>query len=181
MRLLGSQVLVPYTSLFRSQVTVEVGLPQAPFWHVSPLVQALLSLQAVPLALFGFEHTPLIGSQVPATWHWLRGAQVWVAVTLPQALLWPVSPLVQALLSLSAVPLALFGFEHPPLIGSEVPATGLCSFPYPTLFRSGLPQAPFWHVSPLVQALLSLQAVPLALFGFEHTPLIGSQVPATWH
>ena len=48
-------------------MTVEVGLPQAPFWHVSPLVQALLSLQAVPLALFGFEHTPVVVSHVPAT------------------------------------------------------------------------------------------------------------------
>jgi len=32
------------------QVTVEVGLPQVPFWHVSPLVQASLSSQAVPFA-----------------------------------------------------------------------------------------------------------------------------------
>src|SRR5438094_473565 len=101
-----------------------VGLPQAPFWHVSPLVQALLSLQAVPLALFGFEHTPLIGSQVPAPWT-ASGVVRWLEVR-------------------------------------------------------GVPFRPFWHVSPLVQALLSLQAVPLALFGFEHTPLIGSQVPATW-
>src|SRR5437667_12147583 len=42
-------------------------------------------------------------------------------------------------------------------------------------------QAPSEQVSLVVQALLSLQAVPLALFGIEHTPLVGSQVPATWH
>src|SRR5947207_8286423 len=100
------------------QVTVEVGLPQAPFWHVSPLVQALLPLQAVPLALFGFEHTPLIGSQVAATWHSSSAVHVTVQGGLPQATFWHVSPLVQALLSLQAVPLALVGFEHTPLTGT---------------------------------------------------------------
>src|SRR5437773_349524 len=104
-------------------MTVEVGLPQAPFWHVSPLVQALLSLQAVPLALFGFGHTPLVGSPVPATAHSLRAALAILEVGLPQAPFWHVSPLVQALLSLQAVPLALFRSEERRVGEEQVPAT----------------------------------------------------------
>ena len=50
-------------------MTVEVGLPQLPLWQVSPEVQALLSLHVLPSALFGFEHTPVVVSHVPATWH----------------------------------------------------------------------------------------------------------------
>src|SRR5439155_22912465 len=66
------------------QVTVEVGLPQLPLWQVSPEVQALLSSHVVPFALFGFEHTPVVVSHVPATWHWSRAVQVTVEVGLPQ-------------------------------------------------------------------------------------------------
>ena len=40
-----------------------------PAWHVSPVVQALLSLHETPFGWTGFEQIPLIGSQVPATWH----------------------------------------------------------------------------------------------------------------
>ena len=32
-----------------------------------------------------------------------------------------------------------------------------------------------------VQALLSLQGVPLAAAGFEHAPVAGLHVPAVWH
>ena len=42
-------------------------------------------------------------------------------------------------------------------------------------------QTPLWQVSVRVQALPSLQAVPFVLVGFEHTPVVVSQVPATWH
>ena len=30
----------------------------------------LPSLQVVPFAAVGFEQTPVVGSQVPAAWHW---------------------------------------------------------------------------------------------------------------
>jgi hypothetical protein len=43
---------------------------QAPAWQVSPLVQALPSLQGVPSATDGFVQAPVVGSQVPAAWHW---------------------------------------------------------------------------------------------------------------
>jgi hypothetical protein len=36
---------------------------------VSDWVQAFPSLQAVLLALAGFEQVPLVGSHVPAVWH----------------------------------------------------------------------------------------------------------------
>ena len=42
-------------------------------------------------------------------------------------------------------------------------------------------QLPAWQVSAWVQAFESLQPVPLALAGFEHAPVAGSQVPASWH
>jgi len=42
---------------------------QVPAWHVSVWVQALPSLQEVPLVAGGFEHTPVLGLHVPATWH----------------------------------------------------------------------------------------------------------------
>ena len=41
----------------------------APAWHVSVCVQLLPSLHEVPFAAIGFEHWPVWGSQVPATWH----------------------------------------------------------------------------------------------------------------
>ena len=42
---------------------------QAPDWHVSVCVQASPSLHAVPFAAAGFEHAPVAGLHVPATWH----------------------------------------------------------------------------------------------------------------
>jgi hypothetical protein len=87
-------------------------------------VQALPSLQDVPLVAMGFEQAPVEGSHVPATWHWSDAVHV-------------------------------TGFE-------------------PT-------QVPDWQVSLWVQALPSLQDVPLVAMGFEQAPVDGSQVPATWH
>src|SRR5207245_6012815 len=92
------------------QVSVEVGLTQVPFGQVSPDVQALLSLHVVPFALFGFEHTPVDGSQVPATWHWSSAVQVTVEVGLPQVPFWQVSTGGQHVWTLHTVPFALLGF-----------------------------------------------------------------------
>ena len=49
---------------------------QVPPWHVSLCVQALPSLHAVPLGAAGFEHWPVEGSHVPATWHWSLAVQI---------------------------------------------------------------------------------------------------------
>jgi len=48
---------------------------QTPLWQVSVCVQALPSLQALPLVFTGFEHVPVAESQVPAAWHWSEAVQ----------------------------------------------------------------------------------------------------------
>src|SRR6185295_15044783 len=54
----------------------ETAVPaQVPDWQLSVCVQALPSLQAVPLGAAGFEQ-PVAGLQVPARWHWSLAAQV---------------------------------------------------------------------------------------------------------
>ena len=42
---------------------------QAPAWQVSLCVQALPSLQALPLVLAGLEQVPFVGLHVPVSWH----------------------------------------------------------------------------------------------------------------
>src|SRR5438094_3868589 len=41
-----------------------------PASQVSVRVQALLSSHVVPFGFAGFEHTPVDGLHVPASWHW---------------------------------------------------------------------------------------------------------------
>jgi len=48
-------------------IAVPLQVPTAV--HASPNVQALPSLQAVPIGACGLEHIPVDGSHVPATWH----------------------------------------------------------------------------------------------------------------
>src|SRR5215831_15042575 len=151
----------------------------APAWQASPVVQALLSLQVVPFGAAGFEQTPVVGAQVPATWHWSEAVQT-LAVPPVQTPAWQASPVVQALPSLHVVPLVAFGFEQTPVGGPKVPATWHWSDAVQTLAVPPV-QAPAWQASPVVQALPSLHVVPLVAFGFEQTPVAGSQVPATWH
>src|SRR5262245_23997370 len=159
--------------------TVAVPSAQAPPWQVSPVVQALLSLQVVPFGAAGFEQTPVAGAQVPATWHWSDAVQTF-AVPPVHAPAWQASPVVQALPSLQVVPFAAFGFEQTPVVVSQTPATwhwsdAVQAFAVPPV------HAPAWQDSPVVQALPSLQVVPFAAFGFEQTPVVVSQTPATWH
>src|SRR5438034_10143598 len=81
---------------------------------------------------------------------------------------------------LQAVPLLAFGLEHWPVVVSQVPATWHWSEAVQT--TGLLPvQTPLWQVSVCVQALPSLQVVPLAFAGLEHVPVVGEQVPAVWH
>jgi len=95
-----------------------------PAWHVSVWVQAFPSLHALPSALAGLEHAPVVGLHVPASWHWSD---------------------------------AEHDFALPPV------------------------HTPAWHVSVCVQAFPSLHVLPSALAGLEHTPLVGLHVPASWH
>ena len=101
---------------------MKVGLPQEPFWHVSPLVQASPSLQAAPFVLAGVEQVPVAGSHVPATWHWSEAVQT-TGLLPVQSPLWQVSVCVQALPSLQAVPFAAFGFEQTPVPVLQTPVT----------------------------------------------------------
>ena len=156
---------------------MKVGLPQEPFWHLSPLVQASPSLQAAPFVLAGLEQVPVAGSQVPATWHWSEAVQT-TGLLPVQTPLWQVSVCVQALPSLHVVPSVLGGFEHTPVLVLQVPASWHWSEAVQT--TGLLPvQTPLSQVSVCVQASPSLQLVPLALAGFEHTPVPVLQVPAS--
>ena len=87
---------------------------------------------------------------------------------------------VHALPSSHPVPSATAGFEQAPVAGLHVPAAWHWSL---ALHVTGLlpVQLPDWQLSLCVHALPSLQAVPLATCGFEHAPVAGLHVPATWH
>src|SRR5580658_5965346 len=72
------------------------------------------------------------------------------------------------------------GFEHTPVLGLQVPTAWQASWAAQVTGLDPV-QVPDWHVSVCVHALPSLQLVPLLAAGFEHTPVLGLQVPATWH
>src|SRR5947208_305701 len=159
--------------------TTGLAPTQAPAWQVSVCVQALPSSHGAPLGLAGVLQVPVVGSQVPAVWHWLAAVHT-TGLAPTQAPAWQVSLCVHALASLQLVPLGLAGLLQTPVAGSQVPAvwhwlaavhtTGLA----PT-------QAPAWQVSVCVQALPSSHGAPLSLAGLLQVPVVGSQVPAVWH
>ena len=148
-----------------------------PAWQVSVCEHALPSLQAAPLALFGLLQTPVPVLQVPASWHWSLASQTTglAPVHVPA---WQVSACVQALPSLQAAPLALFGLLQTPLPVLQVPASWHWSLASQTIGLAPV-HVPAWQVSVCEHALPSLQAAPLALFGLLHTPLPVLQVPAS--
>src|SRR5439155_135493 len=150
-----------------------------PAGQVSVPVQALPSWQAAPSGFAGFEHAPVAGSQVPASWHWSAGAQVagFVPAHTPA---WQVSVRVQALPSWQAAPSGVAGFEQVAVAGWRVTASWHWSAG--ARVAGFVPEhSPAWQVSVRVQALPSWQAVPSGVAGFEHAPVAGSQVPASWH
>jgi hypothetical protein len=160
------------------QVTGEPPM-QFPAWHVSPCVQALPSLQVVPLPLAGFVHAPLEVSQVPTTWHWSRAVQV-TGLLPTQAPPWQASVCVHGLLSLQVVPSGAEGLVQSPVDGLHVPARWQASA---AVQVTGMPavQAPPWQVSPVVHLSPALQGLPSEAGGFEQAPVAGSQLPTVWH
>src|SRR5207244_11132016 len=114
-----------------------------------------------------------------ASWHASGGTHMtgFVPAHTPA---WQVSVWVQVLTSLQAVPSGFAGFEHAPVAGSQAPASWHgCAGAEVT---GCVPlHSPAWQVSVRVQALPSLQAAPSGFAGFEHAPVAGSQVPASWH
>ena len=150
---------------------------QAPAWQVSVWVQALPSEQALPLGLAGFEQAPVLGSQVPAAWHWSEARHT-TALAPVQAPFWQVSMRVQASPSEQAVPSGRGGLEQTPVVGSQVPAAWHWSEAVqPT--GSAPTQLPAWQLSCRVQALPSEQPVPSGLGGSEQRPVAGLQTPAS--
>lgn len=147
--------------------------------HVSVRVHPLPSEHEVPSATTGFEHAPVVGSQLPAVWHWSLAVHVTGRdpVHTPD---WQTSVCVHALPSLQVVPSAIAGFEHSPVAGLQIPATWHWS--EATHVMRLLPlHVPDWQLSTRVQGLPSSQAVPSIAGGVEHTPVEGSQVPTVWH
>jgi hypothetical protein len=172
----GSQVPTAWHASDAEQTT---GLApvHVPFWQVSACVHALPSLHGEPFAAFGFEHWPVDGLQVPATWHASDAEQV-TAFAPTQVPPWQVSSCVQALPSLQGVPSAAVGLEHWPVAGSQVPAAWQAS---DAEHVTGLAptHTPAWQESLCVHALPSLHGAPFAAAGFEHWPVDGLQMPAT--
>ena len=145
--------------------------PHVPFVHVVLFVHALLSLHVVPFARTGH---PVAGTHAPPGWH--ASAVHVTALPPPHVPFVHVVLLVHAFPSSHVVPFVRFGH---PVAGTHVPPVWHASAVHVTALPP--PQVPFVHVVPFVHALLSLQVVPLAAFGFEQTPVFASHTPATWH
>ena len=143
--------------------TTGVDPVHTPDWQESLCVQAFPSLHAVPFGRAGLEQTPLEGLQLPAAWQASPATQV-TGLDPVHAPLWHVSVWVHAFPSLHVVPFAAAGFEHAPVAGLQVPATWHVSSAA-QVTGSDPVHAPLWHVSLCVQALPSLQFVPLGASG----------------
>jgi len=156
-------------------------VPHIPFRHCVPLVQGLSSSQGVPFCTFVPMHSPL--TQCSPIVQGFPSSQDVSSGSCPLPVhtpLWQLSPVVQPLPSLHAVPLGFGGFEHTPVAGSQAPSSWHWSEIVQTTGLLPM-QTPLSQASLCVQASPSLQAVPLGAAGLEHSPVDGSQVPATWH
>src|SRR5439155_456506 len=94
---------------------------QMPASQASVRVQALPSSQPVPSGLAGLLQTPVVGSQLPAVWHWSAAVHT-TGFAPPPVPPWQVSVCVQALPSSQRVPSGLAGLLQTPDAGSQVPA-----------------------------------------------------------
>jgi hypothetical protein len=76
-------------------------------------------------------------------------------------------------------PSALAGFEHWPVVPSQVPTSWHSSI---AVHVTGVPaQVPAVQLSAVVHRSASSQAVPSAFAGVEHWPVVVSHVPWSWH
>jgi len=130
-----------------------------PVLHVSVLVHLLLSLQALPSILLGFEQVPVFESQLPTSWHWsLAGHVTGLLPTHFPAT--QASVLVQASLSSHVVPsmrgVALQApvfVSHVPVLQASSSALQLTAVPF---LQVNVVKS---HVSTPLHALLSLHFV----------------------
>src|SRR5262249_4211430 len=150
------------------------GLPptQFPFpSQVSVWVQALPSLQAVPLSAFGLEHCPVVASQGAAAWHWSSAVQTAGLIPSPRPSR-QTATTVQALPSLHVVPSTNGVCAHWPVAESQA-ALWHWSLARQTTGVPGVHvPAPSQTSCPL-QALPSSQATPADLFVWTQ-PVLGS-------
>src|SRR5206468_4214888 len=147
--------------------------------QVSVCVQALPSSHGAPLSLAGLLQAPVVGSQVPAVWHWSAAVHT-TGFAPTHAPAWQVSVCVHALASLQLVPLGLAGLLQAPDAGLQAPAVWHWSAAVHTTGFAPT-QAPAAQASVCVQALPSSHGAPLSLGGLLQTPVAGSQEPAVWH
>ena len=160
--------------------TFAVPEPQTPDeLQVSPVVQALLSLQLDPVLAVPVAQTPVVELQMPTLWHWSTAVQM-TGLEPVQVPLWHVSLWVQALLSSQVVLLGkVVAPPQSPVVVLQVPAEWHWSPAHVVTLPD--PQTPAaLQNSPVVHASPSVQDAPVAA-GFEHTPLVVSQVPMLWH
>src|SRR5206468_1476351 len=93
-----------------------------PVSQVSVCVHALPSVHVLPSGLAGFEHVPVAGLHVPASWHWSGVGQT-TGLPPVHTPLSQVSVCVHALPSVHVLPSGLAGSEQAPVAGLQVPAS----------------------------------------------------------
>jgi hypothetical protein len=141
-------------------------------------MQRFVPAQAVPSALGGFEHWPLVGSHVPATWHGSEAVQT-TGFDPTHAPAWQVFVWKQGFVPVHAVPSALAGLEHVPVAGLQTPATWHWSDAAHT--TGFVPtHAPALQASLVVQAFPSSHVVPSGAATSPQVPFCGLHTP-TWH
>src|SRR5436190_1264934 len=153
-----------------------LGVPvQTPALQTSPSVLASPSLHGLPSGVTGFEQVALSGSQTPASWHWSWAVQT-TGLTPVHVPPWQVSLCVQASPSSQLVPVSGVTVQlDVPLQVRVLHWSEVQVIAVPTHWP--LPS----QVSLKEQASPSSHAAPSALAGFEHSPVAGSQMPASWH
>jgi hypothetical protein len=156
-RVLGVELQPPeQASVVHSLPSSQALLPrQMPVLQASPLVQVLLSLQGVPL-LAAAKVQPLTASQLSTVQALLSAQTTWVPTQLPDL---QASPLVHTVPSLHELPSVLALCRQPCLLSQASLVQPLLSSQLPTAPEV---QMPLLQASPVVQALSSLQLVPLA-------------------
>src|SRR5690606_40334446 len=147
--------------------------------QLSLCVHASPSSHTVPSAATGLLQAPVLGSHVPATWHW--SSAVHTTGSDPAQL--PCSQLslcVHASPSSHTVPSAATGLLQAPVAGSHVPTSWHWSSAVHTT-GSEPAQLPCSQLSLCVHASPSSHTVPSAATGLLHTPVVGSHVHTSWH
>jgi hypothetical protein len=155
--------------------------PHVPLVHTSDVVHLSWSSHAVPSAAFGLEQAPVLGSHVPAAWHWSLAVQT-TGFDPVHAPAWHWYSRLHLSVPMHGAPSGLGTCaEHAPVDGLHVPGSLHWSLLVQTT-GSDPTQRPALHASSCVQALPSLHATPFATgTGAEHRPVVLSHVPGALH